>query len=244
MESMFMHTNKFLTSPDDDQPGNKKYVVFNDAENYHLEGHTHGKLSHAIKHYEEFDKAGMDEILNSALDYLKSRHNIYLKTIKGEIIASGQQALNKITPNAVHNTFDLINDKIMKGITLVQEEQILKTNFLFPLEKKYDALIATYINDHVQVSSLTEEEIHWVYVSGKRINFEGLYDEALYSYILDFSTSGLLVQLAEEKSICTLFRIDKQGNSLNEIKVYFSNNISLTNTLLNKFLRTPPLLKT
>jgi hypothetical protein len=240
---MIMHTNKFLTSPDDDQPGNKQYVVFNDTENYQLEGHTHGKLSHAIKHYEEFDKAGMDEILNSALDYLKSSNSIYLKTIKGEIIASGQQALNKITLNAVHNTFDLINDKIMKGFTLVHEEEILKTNFLIPLEKKYDALIATYITDHVQVSSLTEEELQLVYVSGKRLNFEGLYDEALYNYILDFSTSGLLVQLPEENSICTLFRIDKQGNCLNEIKVYFSNNISLTSTLLNKFLHTP-LLKT
>jgi hypothetical protein len=236
MESLIKHTNKFLTSPDDDQPGNKQYVVFNDAENYQLEGHTHGKLSHAIKHYEEFDKAGMDEILNSALDYLKSSNSIYLKTIKGEIIASGQQALNKITLNAVHNTFDLINDKIMKGFTLVHEEEILKTNFLIPLEKKYDALIATYITDHVQVSSLTEEELQLVYVSGKRLNFEGLYDEALYNYILDFSTSGLLVQLPEEKSICTLFRIDKQGNCLNEIKVYFSNNISLTSALLNKFL--------
>lgn len=166
-------TNPFLTSPDDDQPGNKQYVVFNDAENYQLEGLTHGKLSHAIKHYEEFDKAGMDALLNSALDYLKSSNSIYLKTIKGEVIASGQQAPNKITLNAVHNTFDLINDKIMKGITLVQEEEILKTNFLIPLEKKYDALIATYINDHLQVSSLTEEEIHLVHVSGKRINFVG-----------------------------------------------------------------------
>ena len=172
------------------------------------------------------------------MDYLKSSHSIYLKTIKGELIASGHQAVNKITLNAVHNTFDLINDKIMKGIELAHEEENLRINFLMPLEEKYDALIAAYINDHVEVERLTETQLQHTIVSGRRINFEGLYEEVLYSYILDFSTSGLLVQLAVDKSICTLFRIDKQGNCLNEIKLYLSNNISQYNPVLNKFLMT------
>ena len=60
MKQFIDPTNPFLTSPDDDQPGSKQFVVFNESENYHLEGQTHGKLSHAIKHYEEFDKAGMN----------------------------------------------------------------------------------------------------------------------------------------------------------------------------------------
>lgn len=79
----FTDTNPFLTSPDDDQPGSKQFVVFNESENYHLEGQTHGKLSHAIKHYEEFDKAGMNEILSAALIYLQSINTIHLKNIKG-----------------------------------------------------------------------------------------------------------------------------------------------------------------
>lgn len=230
------NTNPFLTSTDDDQPGRKQFVVFNEIENYHLEGQTHGKLSHAIKHYEEFDKAGMDDILSAALDYLKSHHNIYLKSITGELIASGQQARQQITLNAVHNTFDLVNDKIMKGIALAHEEEILKTNFLMPLEEKYDALITAYLNDHVKVERLTEDELLRTVVFGKRITFDGIYEEAEYSYILDFSTSGLLVQTASENSICTLFRIDKQGNCLNEIKRYFSGNVEITNPILNNYL--------
>lgn len=227
--------NKFLTSPDDDQPGNKQFVVFNEVENYILEGYTHGKLSHAIKHYEEFDKEGMNEILSKALVYLQSINTIHLKNIKGELIASGHQAVNKITLNAVHNTFDLINDKIMKGITLVSEEEELKTQYLIPLEEKYDELIASYLIDHVHVQDITENELKLLYASGKRINFEGTYDDALYSYILDFSTSGLLVQSAEEKGICTLFRIDKQGNCLDEIKSYFSSNVEINNPILSNF---------
>ena len=228
--------NKFLTSHDDDQPGSKQFVVFNESENYHLEGQTHGKLSHAIKHYEEFDKVGMNEILSAALIYLQSINTIYLKNIKGELIASGQQAVNKITLNAVHNTFDLINDKIMKGITLVSEEVELKNQYLIPLEEKYDTLIAIYLTDHLPVQDITENELNLLYSSGKRINFEGIYEETLYNYILDFSTSGMLVQSAAEKGICTLFRIDKQGNCLNEIKTYFSANVQITNTVLNTYL--------
>lgn len=230
------NTNPFLTSPDDDQPGSKQFVVFNESENYHLEGQTHGKLSHAIKHYEEFDKAGMNEILSAALIYLQSINTIHLKNIKGELIASGQQAVNKITLNAVHNTFDLINDKIMKGITLVSEEVELKNQYLIPLEEKYDTLIASYLTDHVHVHDITEKKLNLLYSSGKRINFEGIYEDALYRYILDFSTSGLLVQSLEEKGICTLFRIDKQGNSLGEIKTYFALNVNITNPILSTYL--------
>jgi hypothetical protein len=211
-------------------------VVFNESENYLLEGQTHGKLSHAIKHYEEFDKAGMNEILSAALIYLQSINTIHLKNIKGALIASGQQAVNKITLNAVHNTFDLINDKIMKGIALVSEEVELKIQYLIPLEEKYDSLISSYLTDHLPVQDVTENELNLLYASGKRIYFEGIYEEALYNYILDFSTSGMLVQSAAEKGICTLFRIDKQGNCLNEIKTYFSANVHITNPVLNTYL--------
>ncbi|MFN4952226.1 MAG: hypothetical protein ACK5F0_11450 [Flavobacteriales bacterium] len=123
----------------------------------------------------------------------------------------------------------------MKGIALTHEEEILKTNFLIPLEEKYDALITAYLNDHVQVERLTEDELQRTVVFGKRITFDGIYEEAEYSYILDFSTSGLLVQTASENSICTLFRIDKQGNCLNEIKRYFSGNVEITNPILNNY---------
>ena len=167
--------------------------------------------------------------------YLQSINTIHLKNIKGELIASGQQAVNKITLNAVHNTFDLINDKIMKGITLVSEEVELKNQYLIPLEEKYDLLIASYLTDHVHVQDITENELNLLYDSGRRINFEGIYEEAFYNYILDFSTSGMLVQSVAEKGICTLFRIDKQGNCLNEIKTYFSGNVEITNPVLKSF---------
>jgi hypothetical protein len=85
------------------------------------------------------------------------------------------------------------------------------------------------------VERLTEDELQRTVVFGKRITFDGIYEEAEYSYILDFSTSGLLVQTASENSICTLFRIDKQGNCLNEIKRYFSGNVEITNPILNNY---------
>jgi hypothetical protein len=83
---------------------------------------------------------------------------------------------------------------------------------------------------------LEERELNLLYNSGKRIHFEGFYELDKYTYTFDFNISGLLVQLALENSICTLFRIDKQGNCLNEIKSYFSNNVDVIIPIVKKFL--------
>ena len=40
----------FNNSRDEDRPGNKQIIVFQDDESYDIEGNTHGGLSHAIKH--------------------------------------------------------------------------------------------------------------------------------------------------------------------------------------------------
>jgi len=48
-------------------------------------------------------------------------------------------------------------------------------------------------------------------------------------------SSGILVHSVTDKAICTLFRIDKQGNCLNEIKTYFSGNVEITNPVLKRF---------
>lgn len=231
----------FHNSPDHDRPGNKQYLVFAESDNYQMEGETHGKLSHAIKHYEEFDKVGMDNLLNSAMDYIKTVEVLFLKNLKGEIIAQGTAAIEKLTLKSLHNTFDFINDKIMKGIVLSEEEAQIKTQFLKPLEEKYDSLINDYLSNHIEDSYVDGNDFHNFYKRGKRLKFQGIFDNKLYYYILDFSNSGILV-LDENQIICTLFRIDKQGNCLEEIKSYFSRNIEIVSSLgrddLRKFLYT------
>ena len=86
-----MNKINFQFSPDQDAPGNKQIVVFDVNEIYVSEGNTHGFLSHAIKHYEEFDANGMDILINDTIEFLKSRNELYLKTLSGTLLAKGRR---------------------------------------------------------------------------------------------------------------------------------------------------------
>jgi hypothetical protein len=225
----------FLFSPDQDRPGNKQYVTFNPNECYVLEGKTHGHLSHAIKHYEEFDAAGMKGILQNAMDYLKSIDKLFLMNMDGKVLFSGSDVHAKLTLNAVHNTFDLINDKFVNKVILTPEESHIHASFLLPLGERYQQLISAYLDNHILSQEQEEHELKNHFESGARLKFTGKYSGGEFTYILDASNSGLLV-IQENKGICTLFRIDKQGNSLEEIRGYFTRQVELVDEGIRNFL--------
>ena len=117
-ESHYISEVDFSNSPDEDSPGNKQLVVFKEDDDYEIQGNTHGELSHAIKHYGEFNPNDLNSKLNSTIEYIKSLPNPILKNINGSIIASGDNAKKQLTPNAILNTFDFINDKILNNQNL------------------------------------------------------------------------------------------------------------------------------
>ena len=222
-----MNKINFQFSPDQDAPGNKQIVVFDVNEIYVSEGNTHGFLSHAIKHYEEFDANGMDILINDTIEFLKSRNELYLKTLSGTLLAKGEEVYAKLTPNAIQNTYDLINDKKASGIDLKLDEIEIHTRFLEPLLENYNKLINKYLNNHIEINNHSEMDVKSSFENGHTIKFTGTYEGSLYTYILDTSNSGLLVQ-DTNSGICTLFRIDKQGNNLDEIKGYFERQVLIT----------------
>lgn len=228
----------FQFSPDQDRPGNKQYVSFRQSEPYRIEGSTHGHLSHAIKHYEEFDKQGMDQILQTGLDYVKTLSDILLMNTEGEVLLSGIDVHQRLTLNAIHNTFDLINDKMTTNCSLTPEEAHLERHCLTDLRQRYQSLIDSYLLTHEQVHLMSESQIEHHFKTESRLKFKGVYDSQEYTYILDSSDSGLLV-LEETEGICTLFRIDKQGNSLDEIRGYFSRQVEVVDAGIRSFLQLP-----
>ena len=230
-----MRDINFQFSPDQDAPGNKQIVVFDVNEIYVSEGNTHGFLSHAIKHYEEFDANGMDVLINDTIEFLKSRNELYLKTLSGTLLAKGEEVHSKLTPNAIQNTYDLINDKITSGVDLKVEEIEIHKRFLEPLLENYNKLITIYLNNHIEINNHSEMDVKSSFENGHTIKFTGTYEGSLYIYILDTSNSGLLVQ-DTNSGICTLFRIDKQGNNLNEIKGYFERQVFITDNGLRIYL--------
>jgi hypothetical protein len=224
----------FYNSPDEDTPGNKQLVVFKDNDEYNIQGNTHGELSHAIKHFGEFNPNALNNALNGTLDYIKTIPNPILKNINGSNIASGDNAKKQLTANAILNTFDFINDKILNKQELTPEEKEIETKFLNKLNNDYNQLVQDYINSGVDINNMKEDEIKKLIDSNKKLKFKGSYKGNEFEYILDPSNTGLLAKKGD--NISTLFRIDKKGNDINKIGSYFSRGVEISNPEFKKVL--------
>ena len=224
----------FYNSPDEDTPGNKQFVAFKEDDKYSVEGNTHGELSHAIKHYGEFNPNELSSILNSAITYIKSISNPILKNINGSDIASGDNAKKQLTPNAILNTFDFINDKISNKQELTPEKKEIQNRFLNKLNDDYNKLVSSYIDGGVDIEGKKEDEIKKLIDSNKKIKFKGSYKGNEFEYVLDPSNAGLLAKKGD--NVSTLFRIDKKGNDLSKVGAYFSRGVEISNPELKKVL--------
>jgi hypothetical protein len=173
-------------------------------------------------------------IFNKTIDYIKTISNPILKNVNGNNIASGDNAKKQLTPNAVLNTFDLINDKIANNQELTPEEKEIKSKFLDKLNSDYNKLVQDYIDGGIDVNNMKEDEIKKLISSNKKIKFNGSYGGNEFEYILDLSNAGLLAKKGDKVS--TLFRIDKKGNDINKIGAYLNRGVEIKNPELKKSL--------
>lgn len=224
----------FYNSPDEDTPGNKQFVAFKEDDKYTIQGNTHGELSHAIKHFGEFNPDALNAALNGAMNYVKTVSNPILKNINGNDIASGDNAKKQLTANAILNTFDFINDKILNKQELTPEEKEIETKFLNQLNSDYNKLVQDYISSGVDIDNMKEDEIKKLIDSNKKIKFKGSYKGNEFEYVLDPSNTGLLAKKGD--NVSTLFRIDKKGNDINKIGAYFSRGVEIINPEFRKVL--------
>lgn len=225
----------FNNSRDEDRPGNKQIVVFQDDESYDVEGNTHGGLSHAIKHLNEFNPSSVTNALNNAMSYIKKLDNIFIKHAKtGEVLFSGEDAKKQLNLNAILNTFDLINDKIKTSKQLTPEEKEIKSKFLDSLLDEYKALVQNYIDSGINVDDKSESEIQNLLKSNKKIAFKGNYKGTAVDYVFNPSDTGLLAKKGD--TVSTLFRIDKKGSGISKATSYFSRGVDIVNPELKKAL--------
>jgi hypothetical protein len=225
----------FNDSPDEDLPGNKQIIMFNEKDTYKQGGNTHGELSHTIKHFGEFSPNKLNSSLNGAINHIKDSSNLVVKHAKsGEIIAKGENAKKQLTPNAMLNTFDFINDKVKNNESLSSEEKELQSKFIEPLNNEYKKLIQDYISGGEDIDNAKEDEIKKLIGSQKKIKFTGSYKGNKVEYILDTSNTGLLAKKGDKVS--TLFRIDKSGNNLGKVAGYLNRGVEITNPEFKKAL--------
>ena len=226
----FLNEAEFTDSPDADGPGKKQVIVFDENETYEKDGNTHGAVSHAIKHYAEFEKEAVDAALTQALTKAKTFDNFFLLSRKsGQITASGDQAKKSAAANnnAMLNTFDLINDKIKNNVSLLPEEEQL-VGIINNLNSSYQNLVDKYMSSGIDIDQVSEpEKIRQLIDSGKVLKFTGSYSGSEFQYYLNTSNTGLVA--SQKGKVATLFRIDKRGNDLGKVAGYFSRGVEIKN---------------
>jgi hypothetical protein len=231
----FLNEAPFYNSPDEDKPGNKQVILFSPEFKYTKEGSTHGKMSHMIKHYLEFDNPAVKKGLETALNVARSFENFYLfHALRGELIAQGQIAKKKATANAMLNTFDVINDKILTSEQLKSEEEMLLP-IIRDLVDSYDALVDSYLDTAIDTDGTEDsQEIMALLNSGQIIKFTGVYKGKKKDYFFNPSNTGLAA--VDGRKVATLFRIDKSGNNMEKVKKYFSRGVTVSNPALRQAL--------
>lgn len=234
VESQRIEEFNFHNSSDEDTPGNKQFVAFKEDDKYNIQGNTHGELSHAIKHFGEFEPGILTGLLNAGIDYIKTIPNPILKNVNGNVIASGDNAKKQLTPNAILNTFDFINDKIINNQQLTPEEKEIQDKFLKKLNSEYEKLVQEYISQSTDVNNAKEADIQKLLSSNRKIAFKGSYKGNQVEYVLDPSNTGILAKKGD--NVSTLFRIDKKGNDISKVAGYLSRGVQINNPELAKAL--------
>jgi hypothetical protein len=223
----------FHDSPDEDLPGKKKTIVFSEDEVYEVEGSTHGKESHAIKHFSEFEPGKVQAAVEQAMAIAKDADEVYIIDRGGNVVHSGDDAKKQINLNSMLNTLDLVNDKQKNNKPLVGVEEELAP-IILSLTKEYDQLVADYVGSDNDIDDIDDpEEIKKVLAAGEVVKFTGKYGGATYTYYMNPTNSGLAA-MDKNGTVATLFRIDKRGADLKKIAGYFGRGVELSNPAFSK----------
>lgn len=224
----------FSYSPDEDFPAGEVAAVFTLNDDYLEEGLTHGLLSHAIKHLDEFYPDLVKEIVADCIKVMKLAPKIWLINKSGQIIEQGIRAKARLSYDIALNSLDLVNDKVCEKKPLTKTEKKL-ASLLNVFGKSYCKLIDSFSQKAIDVNQVKSLEV--AYNEGEIIKFTGEYQNKSFVYYLCFKTSAICVlRETEHNCIMTLFRIDKDGNDLSKICSYLTG-MKIQNPTLSGFIK-------
>jgi len=215
----------------------KAAFVFDQRDRYQTMGNTHGRVSHAIKHLAEFDKASFDHALKRVLMVvvmaLKQGSRVWLvfhgaHQVSGEVVYEGSRlyvkdmrrgALTPIPSGAYAalaiNTLDLVQDKRLGGGTvgITGDAERLIDRIAVSVAQVYEQIVERLMEGAVNVNRMTgpgaSEEIARMMRAGKKVAFSALaYGNAPVHYIVDFSSKLLLTVNASTREYVSFYRIN------------------------------------
>lgn len=210
----YLLKEEFKDSVDVDYPRPGNVIVFSKKAKYKKQGKTHGLLSHAIKHYAEFEPHKMEQLVDNVRKIIdKSKYWIL------------DDSNNKIQPddnfypndNLIINTMDFINDKIQMRHDLFPIEKQIKT-VLNKLSKQYQSKINFIRNGSKDIDKLSYDSIKQIYDRKGIIKFSANSRGALMDYYYDFSNNSVLITYKDIDR--TLFTVNNTHKFFKETRLF------------------------
>ena len=89
----------FHDSADEDRPGKKQTIVFDEEESYEVAGETHGEESHAIKHYAEFEPDKVQAAVEKEISIAQESDSVHIIDKGGNVVLSDDDAKKQMNVN-------------------------------------------------------------------------------------------------------------------------------------------------
>lgn len=230
--STLINEIKFGVGPDQDRPsGSKLVAVFDPSEQYRLHGKTHGLMSHAIKHLGEIRPDVMEKAIQLIISKIKSSDAVY-KGKRGKIIGGLPESAD--IKKVALNTMDMVNDRIMNGEPLSNEEEYI-SKILSTITKIYKSEIEKII-DSAQNIDYVKSTSDFILALRKNpvVSFAMRYDNKNIEVFIDFKTG--VAAFLSGGIVRTAFKPGR-SSSRNRIKQYFSqSNKDIKNPVISNIL--------
>ena len=208
----------FNYASDADYHNGRNIITFaiGDFEHYRVEGNTHGRLSHALKHLSEFRKSFVVGLVNEVREdmykYAKRQLelrgneivdneydpyfdlNYYFKDSNVQITVDDIKNYKVVYNTAILNYLDLINDDYLMGKLLPPFAQFLKSKYFERIEREYSSVCDAIIKNTVSLDNIqSESQIMTLCDTKDSVCFSVIYNGLPITVILNFKYQALVV---------------------------------------------------
>ena len=227
-------TYSFKNSNDVDFTADSNQIIFmsvKDKRQYIEQNKTHGNISHAIKHYGEFNeqkyKNIAKKIKNKLKELIKDGTITYLELYEkgGESIKDIEKIIEKANWRAYLNTLDLINDKREEGTPLSKEERELLP-IMDELSDSYMTIINNVTKQAKNIDNIKNKENLISAIEKANIIKLSAVDRMGYRvYFLDLKRNIFII--ADDKVIYSCFEFSTNAKSYKDVIKNFCSKNSL-----------------
>lgn len=221
-------------------------VVFGEEEEYYYpykdfdKVHTHGSISHAIKHLVEIDPEYVIKLLKKAVEIAKtSDEDIVILNKRGNVTSGDYTDINNLN---ILNTLDMINDKFVTELrnpasmskdyyARTETENIILNKVIIPMRDRYMSIANDIDSKSLELKPDTNENM---------IKFLAIVNNSLKLFYYDFPRGILMIKdmQRDKGKVETMFVLSTNIldwiNKNNRIKLFKDVKHNLINYVFRK----------